>query len=115
MGLPISDMAEGLLEAIEGLADWPEKVRLMQANWSGKSRGLQFDFKTIGAPEGHERLEVYTTRPDTLKGASFAAISPDHPLARALEASDPEVATLNAECRRAGTSEAEREQGENRS
>ena len=70
----ISDYSEELLEALDGLTDWPEKVRLMQANWIGKSRGLQFAFDTVGAPEGFDRLEVYTTRPDTLLGASFAAI-----------------------------------------
>ena len=101
----ISDFAGELLEALDGLNDWPEKVRLMQANWIGKSRGLQFAFETVGAPEGFGRLEVYTTRPDTLMGASFAAISPDHPLAKALEAGDPAVAAFVAECRRVGTSE----------
>ena len=107
----ISDYSEELLAAIDGLADWPEKVRLMQANWIGKSRGLQFAFETVGAPEGFERLEVYTTRPDTLMGASFAAISPDHPLAKALEA-DPKVAAFVAECRRGGTSAEEIETAE---
>ena len=58
-----------MLEALDGLKDWPEKVRLMQANWIGKSRGLQFAFHTVGAPEGFGKLEVYTTRPDTLMGA----------------------------------------------
>jgi len=86
----ISDYAGELLEALEGLTDWPEKVRLMQANWIGKSRGLQFAFGVLDAPEGFDRLEVYTTRPDTLLGASFAAISPEHPLARHLGASRPE-------------------------
>jgi leucyl-tRNA synthetase len=101
----ISDYAEELLAALDGLTKWPDKVRLMQANWIGKSRGLQFAFDCLGAPDGHDRLEVYTTRPDTLLGASFAAISPDHPLAKALEASDPAIAAFNAECRRVGTSE----------
>ncbi len=101
----ISDMAEELLEALDGLEAWPEKVRLMQKNWIGRSRGLQFAFSTVGAPEGFDRLEVYTTRPDTLLGASFAAISPDHPLARRLERDDPEVAAFVAECRRTATSE----------
>ena len=100
----ITDMAEELLDAIDGLDAWPDKVRTMQRNWIGKSRGLQFGFETRGAPEGFETLEVYTTRPDTLLGASFAAIAPDHPLARALE-SDPAVAAFVAECRHAGTSE----------
>ncbi|MBK8440608.1 MAG: leucine--tRNA ligase [Rhodobacter sp.] len=107
----ISDYSEELLEALDGLTDWPEKVRLMQANWIGRSRGLQFAFDTVGAPEGFDKLEVYTTRPDTLLGASFAAISPDHPLAKALEA-DPEVAAFVAECRRGGTSAEEIETAE---
>ncbi|MFZ1347647.1 MAG: leucine--tRNA ligase, partial [Tabrizicola sp.] len=98
----ISDYSEELLSALDGLKDWPEKVRLMQANWIGKSRGLQFAFETVGAPEGFEKLEVYTTRPDTLRGASFAAISPDHPLAKALEG-DPKVAAFLAEARKGGT------------
>jgi leucyl-tRNA synthetase len=98
----ISDYSEELLSALEGLTNWPEKVRLMQANWIGKSRGLQFAFRTVGAPAGFETLEVYTTRPDTLMGASFAAISPDHPLAKALEG-DPKVAAFLAEARKGGT------------
>jgi leucyl-tRNA synthetase len=98
----ISDYSDELLSALDGLKDWPEKVRLMQANWIGKSRGLQFAFETVGAPEGFGSLEVYTTRPDTLMGASFAAISADHPLAKALE-SDPKVAAFLAEARKGGT------------
>ncbi|MES2665342.1 MAG: leucine--tRNA ligase [Pseudomonadota bacterium] len=100
----ISDYSGELLAALDGLKDWPEKVRLMQANWIGQSRGLQFAFTTTGAPDGFDRLEVYTTRPDTLLGASFAAISPDHPLAKHLERHDPAVAEFVAECRRVGTS-----------
>jgi leucyl-tRNA synthetase len=107
----ISDYSEDLLNALDGLKDWPEKVRLMQANWIGRSRGLQFAFDTVGAPQGFEKLEVYTTRPDTLLGASFAAISPDHPLAKALE-KDPRVADFLAECRRGGTSAEEIETAE---
>lgn len=98
----ISDYSEELLNALDGLKDWPEKVRLMQANWIGQSRGLQFGFDTVGAPAGFEKIEVYTTRPDTLMGASFAAISPDHPLAKVLEA-DPKVAAFLAQCRMGGT------------
>ena len=107
----ISDYSEELLAALDGLKDWPEKVRLMQANWIGKSRGLQFAFDTVGAPDGFDKLEVYTTRPDTLMGASFAAISPDHPLAKALE-TDPKVAAFIAECRKGGTSAEEIETAE---
>ncbi|TMM52398.1 leucine--tRNA ligase [Sulfitobacter sabulilitoris] len=101
----ISDMAEDLLDALDGLENWPAKVRLMQENWIGKSRGLQFAFSTVDAPEGHDRIEVYTTRPDTLMGASFVGISPDHPLAKALEREREDVAAFNAECRRGGTTE----------
>jgi leucyl-tRNA synthetase len=114
----ISDMAGELLEALDGLSKWPEKVRLMQRNWIGRSEGLQFRFEfspddktrarlaaaLLKAP-GHDQLEVYTTRHDTLFGASFCAISPDHPLARALESFDPDLAAFCAECRRMGTSE----------
>jgi leucyl-tRNA synthetase len=100
----ISEYSGELLAALDGLKDWPEKVRLMQANWIGKSRGLQFAFDTVGAPAGFEQIEVYTTRPDTLLGASFAAISPDHPLAKSLEATNPAIAAFVAECRRGGTS-----------
>jgi len=110
----ISAHSEDLLNALDGLNDWPEKVRLMQRNWIGQSRGLQFAFSTVGAPEGFDRLEVYTTRPDTLLGASFAAISPDHPLAKHLERHDPEVAEFVAECRRVGTSEEALEKAEKR-
>jgi leucyl-tRNA synthetase len=99
----ISDYSGELLAALDGLTNWPDKVRLMQANWIGKSRGLQFAFTTSGAPDGFDRLEVYTTRPDTLLGASFAAISPDHPLAKHLERHDPVVAAFVAECRKGGT------------
>ena len=98
----ISDFAEDLLEAIDGLDDWPAKVKLMQANWIGKSRGLQFSFERT---DGGDPIEVYTTRPDTLMGASFVGISPDHPLAKALAESDPKVAAFRAEASKGGTTE----------
>ncbi len=107
----ISEYSEDLLTSLDDLDDWPDKVRLMQKNWIGKSQGLQFTFETLGAPEGFDGLEVYTTRPDTLFGASFAAISADHPMAKALEG-NPEVAAFNADCRRGGTTEEELEKGE---
>ncbi|MBZ4689898.1 MAG: leuS [Cereibacter sp.] len=110
----ISDYSGELLEALDTLKDWPEKVRLMQANWIGRSRGLQFAFSLVDAPEGFDRLEVYTTRPDTLLGASFAGISPDHPLAKHLERDNPEIAEFVAECRRIGTSEEALEKAEKR-
>ena len=108
----ISDFSEELLDAIDGLDNWPDKVKLMQRNWIGKSRGLQFSFSLIDAPHGHDRVEVYTTRPDTMMGASFVGISPDHPLARTLERENTEIAAFNAECRRMGTSAADLETAE---
>jgi leucyl-tRNA synthetase len=101
----ISDMSGELLDALEGLDDWPAKVKLMQANWIGKSRGLQFSWSLTEPSHGHEALEVYTTRPDTLMGASFLGISPDHPLTKALEAENPDLAAKVAEMRKGGTTE----------
>ena len=109
----ISDYADELNAALEGLDNWPAKVRLMQENWIGESRGLQFAFSTTAnAPKGHDQIEVYTTRPDTLNGASFVGISPDHPLAKALEADNAELAAFCAECRKGGTTAAEVETAE---
>ncbi|MGX0901690.1 leucyl-tRNA synthetase [Roseovarius sp. MBR-79] len=101
----ISDFAGELLDALDTLDNWPAKVRIMQENWIGRSRGLQFAFSLIDGPEGHDRIEVYTTRPDTMMGASFLGISPDHPLAKRLEAESPQVAAFCAEARRGGTTE----------
>ena len=101
----ISEYSDELLSALDDLENWPEKVRTMQKNWIGKSQGLQFDFKTSGAPKGFEKLEVYTTRPDTLFGASFAAISCDHPLAKELEKNNIDIANFNLECRQIGTTQ----------
>ena len=114
----ISDMAEELLTALDGLDKWPEKVRTMQRNWIGRSEGLQFRFQVAASGSGSgdlvdwPELEVYTTRHDTLFGASFAAISPDHPLARALEGRVDGLAEFTAECRRMGTSEEALEKAE---
>ena len=112
--LRITDYADALLEGLKTLDRWPDKVRIMQENWIGRSRGLRMTFKYAGAaPEGFEGgIEVYTTRPDTLFGASFLAVAPDHPLAQALAAQDPAVGDFIAECRRGGTSEADIEGGE---
>ncbi|WP_282095194.1 leucine--tRNA ligase [Epibacterium ulvae] len=98
----ISDYSDELLSALDNLENWPAKVRLMQENWIGKSRGLQFGFERT---DGAEPITVYTTRPDTLMGASFVGISPDHPIAKELEAADPKVAEFVAECRKGGTTE----------
>ncbi|MBE0580335.1 leucine--tRNA ligase [Devosia sp.] len=100
----ISDMAEELLEALDGLTDWPEKVRTMQRNWIGKSEGLRLLFEMVpGNATAATSVEVFTTRPDTIFGASFIALSPDHPLTTELAASNPELAEFIAECHRQGT------------
>jgi leucyl-tRNA synthetase len=99
--LKITDFADELLDGLKGLEHWPDKVKLMQENWIGKSQGLEFSFRLAGGAPG---FDVFTTRPDTLFGASFAAISPDHPLAERLAKDSPELAAFIAECRRQGTS-----------
>ncbi len=107
--LKITHFADDLLDALKGLERWPEKVRLMQENWIGKSQGCRFFFRLS---DGHADLEVFTTRPDTLFGASFVAISPNHPLAAALAADNPALADFIAECNRTSTSEADIETAE---
>ena len=108
----ISDMAGELADALDGLDDWPDKVRTMQRNWIGRSRGLSFALEVQDAPEGFESLPVYTTRPDTMLGASFVAIAATHPLAKALGQRDVQVAEFNAACSRLGTSAVEIEKAE---
>ena len=110
----ISDWASELLEALDGLDQWPPKVKAMQANWIGRSRGLRMTFALSEPAAGIEGVEVYTTRPDTLAGASFLAVAPDHPLSKALEARDPALSAFNAEARRGGTSEEAIETAEKR-
>jgi len=107
----ITAVADELLEAIESLDRWPDKVRLMQANWIGKSRGAKLGFPIVGRDED---LLVYTTRPDTLWGASFMAIAADHPLARELAASDAAINAFCTDCLRSGTSEEAMEKAEKR-
>jgi leucyl-tRNA synthetase len=104
----ISDYAEDLLKALDTLERWPEKVRLMQKNWIGRSEGLliRFALDTETTPSGEAELEIFTTRPDTLFGAKFMAISPDHPLAAAAGAKNPKLAAFIEECKRIGTSQA---------
>src|SRR5689334_6258459 len=105
----ITDYAQDLLDALQKLERWPEKVRLMQANWIGRSEGLLISFETIDSPKGHELIEVFTTRPDTLFGASFIAIAPDHPLAKAVAQTNPGAQAFIEECHHHGTSAAELE------
>ncbi|MGR3490835.1 MAG: leucine--tRNA ligase, partial [Shimia sp.] len=97
----ISSMADELLDALDTLDDWPAKVRLMQENWIGRSRGLQMTFPLIEGPQ--DGIEVYTTRPDTLLGASFVAIAADHPIAKHMAEVNPAVDAFCAECKKGGT------------
>jgi len=112
--LKITDYADDLIDGLKTLDRWPDKVRTMQENWIGRSSGLQMTWAFAGtAPAGFEDgIEIYTTRPDTLFGASFLGLAPDHPLSKQLADADPAVAEFVAECRRGGTSEAEIEQAE---
>ena len=110
--LKITQFADELLEGLQGLDQWPEKVRLMQENWIGKSRGLQFRFRLAEPVDSIGDVEVFTTRPDTIFGASFVAIAAGHPIAQAVARSDPEAAEFIAECQRGGTSLAEIEAAE---
>ncbi|MCQ8239272.1 leucine--tRNA ligase [Rhizosaccharibacter radicis] len=113
--LRITDFAPDLLDALDELPDWPERVRTMQAHWIGRSEGARVRFALDEpAPGGIGEVEVYTTRPDTLFGMSFLAIAPEHPLAAQVAATNPGAAGFVAECRRLGTSEATIEAAEKR-
>ena len=104
----ISDYSEDLLNALDTLERWPEKVRLMQKNWIGRSEGLalRFMLDPATAPNKETELEIFTTRPDTLFGAKFMALSPDHPLAAAAAAKNPKLAQFIEQCHQMGTSQA---------
>ena len=100
--LKITDYAEELLGALDTLPGWPERVKLMQANWIGKSVGVE-----VGFPYAGGVLKVFTTRADTLMGATYVAVAAEHPLAAKAAASDPKVAAFIEECRKGGVTEAE--------
>jgi leucyl-tRNA synthetase len=104
----ISDYSQELLEALDTLDRWPDKVKLMQKNWIGRSEGLlvRFMLDQVTAPNQETELEIFTTRPDTLFGAKFMALSPDHPLAAAAAAKNPKLAAFIAETKKIGTSQA---------
>ena len=101
----ITSQAQELHDALETLDRWPEKVRLMQRNWIGRSEGLMVRFALESNAAGLDELEIYTTRPDTLFGARFMAVAPDHPLAKAAAAGNPALADFIAECKRTGTAQ----------
>jgi len=100
--LKITAYADDLLEALNGLQRWPEKVRVMQANWIGRSEGARVRWRVIGSDE---TIEVFTTRPDTLFGASFLALAPDHPVCQRLAKKDPKLRAFQKKCAQLGTSE----------
>ena len=105
--LRITQFADDLLAGLKTLDQWPDKVKLMQENWIGKSVGLQFRFKLDAPVGGIGELEVFSTRPDTIFGASFAAVAADHPIALALAEKDAALAAFAEECRQTGTAAAE--------
>ncbi|NEV62043.1 leucine--tRNA ligase [Thiorhodococcus minor] len=100
----ITDYAQELLDALDGLEGWPERVRTMQRNWIGRSEGVHMDFGIEGSDEV---LGIYTTRPDTVMGVTYVAVAAEHPLAHGAAKDDPELAAFIEECRQGGTSEAE--------
>jgi len=107
--LKITAFAEELLDDISSLDRWPDRVRLMQENWIGRSEGAHIHFDVPGLDE---KLEVYTTRPDTIFGATFCALSANHPIAQNLASESMELRAFIAECNRMGTSEAAIEKAE---
>jgi leucyl-tRNA synthetase len=103
----ITKYSQELLDALDGLDRWPDKVRLMQRNWIGRSEGLlvRFALDPATSPAGESELKIFTTRPDTLFGAKFMAIAADHPLAQAAAAKNPELAAFIADVKRIGTAQ----------
>ncbi|MFO1392888.1 MAG: leucine--tRNA ligase [Steroidobacteraceae bacterium] len=101
--LRITKYAEELLGALESLPGWPERVKLMQSNWIGRSEGLELEFEVSGVAEP---LRIYTTRPDTLYGVTYMAVAAEHPLAQRAAAGNPDLQAFIAECQRTGVTEA---------
>ena len=110
--LKITDYSQELLESLDGLDQWPQKVKLMQTNWIGRSKGLRMEFALTEAFGDIKAIDVYTTRPDTLAGASFIALAPEHPLSLALARENEALAAFNKEARQSGTSQEELERAE---
>jgi leucyl-tRNA synthetase len=102
----ITDYAQELLDALDGLDGWPERVRTMQRNWIGRSEGVHMEFGVAGSDE---TLGIYTTRPDTVMGVTYVAVAAEHPLAHRAAESNPALAAFIDECRKGGTTEAELE------
>ncbi len=109
--LRITDYADDLLGALDRLPGWPERVRLMQANWIGRSEGLEIEFEVEGTAES---LSIYTTRPDTLCGVTYMAVAAEHPLAQRAAEGNADLQAFLAECQRTGVTEAALETMEKR-
>lgn len=109
--LKITDYADELLTSLETLDGWPEQVKTMQANWIGRSEGVELDF---AVPDSDKPVRVYTTRPDTLMGVTYVAVAAEHPLALKAAETNPEIAAFIAECKLMETSEAAMETMEKR-
>src|SRR4051812_38341988 len=105
----ITRYAQDLLDALDTLDRWPDKVRLMQRNWIGRSEGMlvRFALDPKTTPGGETELKIFTTRHDTLFGAKFMAIAPDHPLAQAAAKNNPKLQGFIEECKKIGTAQAE--------
>lgn len=101
--MKITDYADELLRDLDKLEDWPEKVRLMQANWIGRSEGVELQFEV----EGESPLTVYTTRPDTLMGVTYVAVAPEHALAQKAAADNPALQAFIESCNKSGVAEAD--------
>ena len=108
----ITAYAEELLADLDKLDGWPDAVRIMQRNWIGKSRGVELAFGLDAPVAGQERIEVYTTRPDTLYGVTYVSLAAEHPISLALAESNPELATFIAECKKSSVAEADMAQAE---
>ena len=105
--IKITDYAEELLDDLDKLDDWPEQVRTMQRNWIGKSRGVEFSFQLDQAVAGIDNFSVYTTRPDTLMGVTYASIAAEHPIALAMAQTNPELANFIQDCKTQSAAEAD--------
>lgn len=103
----ITDYADELLTSLDELGDWPEQVKTMQRNWIGKSRGVEMTFQLEQTVAGTDSFDVYTTRPDTLMGVTYASLAAEHPICLALSADNPELAAFIRECKAQSVAEAD--------
>lgn len=103
----ITDYADELLNGLDELTEWPEQVRTMQRNWIGKSRGITMDFTLANQIAGYDKIDVYTTRPDTVMGVTYLSLAAEHPISQQLAEENPQLATFIAECKQQSVAEAD--------